>query len=287
MVVEREHPLKQREAMALMAQRRPREFPVILALVLLAIPVILVTVAMPLLWQVELWYVLIMDLTFVAIFLIWRAYIAIGKWFSRVRSRSNIQRLQAGDALIRWTYSADEWRHFAAHEYRRDRRISGAFMPLWSTLLSSVIFAGIVAGAMLLANSSETSGTGTGDVIPREAIAGVAALAFAIPLFYKAVQSANLYLGDRQIAAERTFPPEILLNAAGLLGAPGGYLALDPEETAFETAEEDGIPLLLVHWRHTLSGRMFNLSVSKVERVLIPRGRESDALALVKKSPST
>lgn len=283
MVLEREHPLKQREALALMSQRRPRDFPMILALALLAIPVVLVTVAMPLLWEVELWYVLIMDLAFVAVFLIWRASIAIGKGFGALRSRSNIQRLQAGDTLIRWTYSADEWQRFAAHEYRRDRQISAAFMPLWSTLLSSLVFAGFVAGVMLFVNSSESSATGSGDVIPPAAIAGLAALAFAIPLFYKAVQSANLFLGDRQRAAERTSPPEILLNANGLLGAPGGYLALEPDEVAFDTVEEDGMPLLLIHWRQTLSGRVFNLSVTRVERLLIPRGREADVQALVGK----
>lgn len=286
MIVERDQPMKQRQALLLLSERRQRNFPIVMALGLLAIPFVFVTVAMPLLWPVDLWFVIAMDVTFVAIFILWRAYVGIGDWINATRTRPNIKRLLAGETLIHWTYSADELQRFAEQEYRRDRRISGAFMPFWTTFFGSLIFAVMVGGVMLLVNSSESSSGSSGGAIPGEAVALAAAVAFAIPFFYMAFQWITMFLGDRKVAAERRNTLEIRLNASGLLGAPGGYIPLDPEKLTFSVAVEDGMPLLLVKWEQALTGRMFNLTVNKVERVLIPRGREEEAQALAAKHSS-
>lgn len=274
------------QKLIMLTSRRGRGVSSVLVLLILAVPAAFVTILLPAITPTETWYIAAVDTTLISIFLIWRLIVLTGNALRQMQARPNIARMVGGDHLIHWLYSPEEWQRFAEIEYRRDREVSQSFITLRQGVIGSILFGGLVTGVLLAINASEAAKPGGRPPYPADALLLIIPLAVGMPLAITVFQIVSLYLGDRRSDYQRRRRvPEIYVNQQGVNGLPTGYMPLPARNTRVTVnADESVIEIEITKIYYSKGGAYPQV---KVERLLIPQGKEAEARGLHRYFPKS
>jgi len=174
--------------------------------------------------------------------------------------RRNLRSLFAGEPLLHWVYSADDWARYVAREREAHRRMVKAL--LWACPLLSLLLGAIILSLGSFATSPRP--------LSEELLVAAKISLFALPVL--GVMGYLFALPDPPPGP--LAQPEAYVSRAGVVVGDRFTLLRPPLGIGYEP----GAPGLLLFHGRTRPGRTGLLA-----RVPVPEGREAEAEALVQR----